>query len=352
MVGKSYWLNRSDLDELLKLLLNRGALYWLNKTEEGIFLELGSAERIASYELPGDVCVEPLKALFMKPRKHVADYPDADYKDFEVKPQTTTVFGMMPCDLAAVKVYDRVFIEDPEWVDPFYKEARESFLLVTADWSEPHESAFPNLVGIKTYAEDGFDLNIARIDDGYILTVGSKQGDDVIKGVHLSEANDDKMKKLDAQRKASEAKVVEFNKNFVTKKPYHELVEFNQDSPSFSDHASTCVMCTACTNVCPACYCFLLYDHPIKGKDKYERMLTWDSCHWGGFSRMAGMLNPRGRAIERFKNRYNHKFWHYHHHYDAYSCTGCGRCVDNCMGKIDMRETLKDIEAAKVAATT
>ncbi|MGB9562064.1 MAG: 4Fe-4S dicluster domain-containing protein, partial [bacterium] len=55
-------------------------------------------------------------------------------------------------------------------------------------------------------------------------------------------------------------------------------------------------------------------------------------------------INPRGTLLDRFRHRYDHKFHHYHWRYNAYSCTGCGRCIENCMGKIDMRETLRDIE--------
>jgi sulfhydrogenase subunit beta (sulfur reductase) len=74
------------------------------------------------------------------------------------------------------------------------------------------------------------------------------------------------------------------------------------------------------------------------------KLRGWDSCMYSGYAVTAGGGTPRPKLVERFRNRYFCKFKYLPLNYGLLGCTGCGRCVEGCQGKIDMRETLKDLE--------
>ena len=73
-------------------------------------------------------------------------------------------------------------------------------------------------------------------------------------------------------------------------------------------------------------------------------MSQWDSCFHAGYARMAGGGTPRLQLTERFKNHYYHKFVSFPRNWGITACSGCGRCVDACMGKIDKRKCLHRLE--------
>ena len=59
---------------------------------------------------------------------------------------------------------------------------------------------------------------------------------------------------------------------------------------------------------------------------------------------MAGGANPRKKLMQRFRHRYIHKLDYFKDRYGVYACTGCGRCIDVCMGKIDMRKVISALQ--------
>ncbi|MCK5832639.1 4Fe-4S dicluster domain-containing protein [bacterium] len=347
------YLSKNGLKELLHKLDDWGDLFWVDGSVEGKpRLSRATKKGIDEYRLPLFRGVEPLKSLIMPPKQKVGEYPGNLEKDIEVAHKKRAIFGITQCDLAGIKVYDRVFRDDPDFLDPFYIERREGLFIVTIDCCDVHPSCFCNLVKGKPYCDtgSGFDLNLTHVENGFLVEIGSDAGEQILKGTGASEATDSLKADRDKTRARTMKKLEEQNAQFVTEKTFIELVSEAKDEPeSYRHHGSTCVECGACTNVCPACFCFSIYDNSVDG-ERYERLMTWDSCQLAGFSRMAGMLNPRLRVAQRFMHRYNHKFFHYPWRYDGWpSCTGCGRCIDNCMGNIDMRATLRDLSVDSVA---
>ena len=137
-----------------------------------------------------------------------------------------------------------------------------------------------------------------------------------------------------------------FNSELGIKPPYHPLVKGSTGSPKWAKFAERCVECGACLYICPTCRCFLLYDQ--KGKRTNERVMIWDGCYFPGYWRMAGGLTPKPRLTTRFENRFNCKFDYFVENYGVEACTGCGRCIEACMGKIDIRECLQELGSKPV----
>ena len=84
-----------------------------------------------------------------------------------------------------------------------------------------------------------------------------------------------------------------------------------EDEQAWQRFAADCVECGACTNICPTCHCFYLYDQAL-GAEGFERVRNWYSCLFGSYHRMAGGVNmkltPRPKLRARLANRVLHKF--------------------------------------------
>ncbi len=340
----SYFLPEDKIGDFFVSLSNFGKVYRYEKTESGARLRLIEEDEFSSYDFPEIRAAEPAKFLFMKAKRKLAEYFDPKWQKIELKDEPKVVVGLKGCDLAAIKIWDNVFRDDEDYKDPFYIAARENTLLVGADCTAVGENCFCNLLGNNPYPREGeYDLSLAPVDGGFVLFVGSDRGRGAIDGLQLSEASQEQLRAVEKRRNEIAQKLKEQNREFETQGTYRELVEKGHESQSWERNGRNCISCAACTYVCPTCFCFQIYDKPTD-EGIFERFLVLDSCQYPRFSFMAGGLNPRGRLVERFKHRYNHKFFHYHWRYNMYACTGCGRCIENCMGKIDMRKTLKELE--------
>ncbi len=329
-------------------------VYVPRRSERGLRYSL-AGQRPEEEVLWGEIRpVDPLKVFFFDPRRRVAVYPSpwseivSGGRAAEVR---RVIAGVKRCDLQALDVLDRVFLEG-DFVDPFYKGARDNTLIVTSDCSDPGTSCGCMLMGLNPFCEEGFDLNVSEVTDGLIVEAGSDRGRNLIetimeraKGVtpsHLVERHE-------RRRRVQEVMTARLA-DFLPEEPYEELVKHAADSPAWEECAERCVGCAACTQICPTCHCFYLYEQAQSKSrlgGKYEIIRAWDSCQYPAFARVAGGANPRKSVQERFLHRYTDKFVDFKESYGVYGCTGCGRCVDVCMGKIDMREVLWKLRGVK-----
>lgn len=69
-------------------------------------------------------------------------------------------------------------------------------------------------------------------------------------------------------------------------------------------------------------------------------MRIWDPCLSEAFQRVAAGVNPRAKLAERLKQRFFHKLVYFVERYGEGACAGCGRCVDACLARIDIREVI------------
>lgn len=279
--------------------------------------------------------VEPLKSLVFPPRESVAsaEAPSIDER---------IVIGVKGCDLSALQIHDYVFLET-EPVDPFYAEARAKTILVSCDCTDARDVCFCPAVGEQPYAKEGFDINISPTSQGYIVESGTEKGEELLKGLEgLFESGEDLVKERDEKREEMTAAVTGLGeeKGLVPGADLRAAVEKTAESGLWGEFAENCVECGACNFVCCTCHCFLLSDG-IARDDSPTRVKEWDSCLYRNFARVAGGANPRGRRAERLYNRFDKKFSFFSEVLGTYACDGCGRCVEACTGKIDIREVLK-----------
>ena len=329
----------SNLKPLLDALAERMDLY--------IPKNAGSHFVYSRYDPSANVMVEdnnirtctPSKEFLFPLRELAAVFPEP-LEPKEIEPYA--IFGLKDCDLRSIEILDKVFREE-EFEDPFYVKRREKMFIISSDCSNPADSCFCSVLNGRPFAESGFDLNISKVNGGYVVESDSPKGDDFITtNLELFiQAGDEVLTQRDTQRAETQQQLEQNNSDLKFDVPVNEIVENSQDSEVFDEEAKTCVECQACTRVCPTCHCFYLYD--TKKENYFSKMKMWDSCMRIAYPEVAGGANPRKVLGDRLKHRFMHKFSYFLERYGLNMCVGCGRCVDAEAGDVDIRQVLKKL---------
>ncbi len=329
----------TDLKPLLDAVSQQMELYIPKKSGEFyVFIKYDPASG-QTIEFNNIRACTPLKDFLFPVRELAAVFPEAAEAE-EVKP--FAVFGLKDCDLRALDVLDKVFIEK-DFRDPFYVKRRENMFIIASDCFEPAGSCFCNVMDGKPFADKGFDLNISQVEGGFIVEIGSEKGDEFVKKhsnifKNLPENALDERKK---NRTETKKQLAEQNAEMKFDCPVREIFDSSEDSEVYDIEAKTCVECQACTRICPTCHCFYLYD--TKQKDYFSKMKMWDSCMRQAYAAVAGGANPNKILGDRIKHRLMHKFVYFLDRYGINMCVGCGRCVDAEAGEVDIREIMKKL---------
>lgn len=284
--------------------------------------------------------VEPLKSLVFTPREFLGElWTEARRGPVEER----IVIGVKNCDLSALRIHDYVFLRS-EPVDPAYAEAREKTLLVSADCTDCLEVCFCPAVGESPYARQGFDINVSTVEDQVLIETGSERGAAALEAAKacLKPATEALVAARDRARERMVRRVTEnaAKKGLAPGMDFQKAIAQSFESELWNDFAKDCVECGACNFCCCTCHCFLLVDGATKGCGS-ARTMQWDSCLFKNFARVAGGANMRPHRAERLLNRFDKKFVYFPAVLQSYACDGCGRCVEACTGKIDLRDVLK-----------
>jgi len=339
-------------DNMRKLLgsVKAESVYSLFELDTGVTFERVEEKLLEKLSLR---CVRPagsVKAFLIPAKERVAVYPGGDEAPWEqIEGLPRVIVGVRACGLNAVAYLDKIFLEG-DFKDPFYEARREKTTLVSVDCVEAADKCFCTLIGEKPYADEGADLMLTPVEGGYVAAVGSEKGKELVEQDSdlFTDATEAQLKQRDEVREKVVAALKEQNKEFETDQPLEELVGKTHGQEQWIHLAVPCVECGACTNVCPTCYCFMLHDELVGDEEgKSERMKIWDSCIYADYSRMAGVggvkPNPRAELRTRFENRFMHKFAFSCSTMGRIACVGCGRCIEACLGGIDIRAVLRDL---------
>jgi hypothetical protein len=77
----------------------------------------------------------------------------------------TAFFGVRPCEVAAIKIQDRVLVGGP-YADEDYLARRKGSFVIAVNCGEPAANCFCASMGTGPKAEDGYDLVLTEILDG------------------------------------------------------------------------------------------------------------------------------------------------------------------------------------------
>ncbi len=295
--------------------------------------------------------IDPIKTFLFKHKENLVSQ-DIPYNQIS----TIYVVGVKSCDINALNVLNNMFITE-EYVDPNYSYWQKKLFIISSDCPYPQENCFCSIIKGTPYPVSSFDINISFIDENnFILESGSEKGEEFLStyfGDKDSPTKND-IEKRNNIRNLAVRKIKEFNKEYIEEKTsgmsqevYYKIVSsFEQHQDIWKKESLSCVQCLGCNYICPSCYCFLIRENSNSYKEQF-RDRVWDSCHSTGYGRVAGGANPRKFKFQRFRNRYLCKFVFRKENFGFYGCTGCGRCIEVCPAKIDMRKVIRNLVLSK-----
>ena len=240
------------------------------------------------------------------------------------------LFGVHPYDLHAIALLDEVFLgANP---DPNYASRRNSTFLIGIDCDHPIRTSFAAGMGTDTI-EEGFDLLLSNIGEGYLVTVGSDRGLKLLEGLEgMTHASEEQLS-LRARRRqeATERYAVRLD---TPRDRVPRLLTEHYDSAYWDERSEPCFSCGSCITVCPTCFCFDVQDEVSLDLKTATRVRRWDGCMLSDFALVAGGENFRPTKASRFRHRMLRKGKYILERYGRLGCVGCGRCGIACLTDI------------------
>lgn len=325
-----YFIHNHNLQRFLLKVLSSRTFYALSGSGGIYSWSRFSTETVGSLEVGKYRAASPVKQFMFPVEELLAG----------VKPHPVAIMGVKSCDIHLLATSDNIFLGGVA-ADDFYKQKRADALIISADCTDCLESCFCVKMGVNPYPEKNFDINLSPIKEGFVVECGSNIGENLIgQSPNLfQKAIDQQIHEKAKNRKAMIEKIARQNERFSWKNP-KEITEKNSGAKIWKENiAKPCVECDGCRWVCGSCYCFLLGET----RNLSDKIRTWDSCQSAGYGRVASGANPMKEKSQRLENYYNCKFLYRYKNFGKFACSGCGRCIDVCPGKIDIRESLEKL---------
>jgi len=341
-VAGNYFINLSDFKVLLEKLLETSQVFAPLKENDRVYYEKISKANLDKIVYDTARPVDPVKSVLYLAREVIAKYFLEEGRKERIP---IMILGVKACDAAALLAYDKVMLEGGV-EDPVYKDRRSSCFLIGTDCDSIWPTCFCTKVGLKPYPEGNVDLNLSTVEHGFVVDILSPKGQAFFDKFpyYFRKATIEEMADARNERQKTLSLLQISNNDFDYKVPIHETIKGTLNSPEWKNITRFCVECGACNISCPSCTCFMFQDLATSGH--YERTRYWDACLKGSYGRVAGGANSRLILSQRYNNRLQCKFDYSFDRLKMYTCTGCGRCIEACPAKIDMRKAIKDLECA------
>ncbi|MAE67217.1 MAG: sulfite reductase subunit A [Phycisphaeraceae bacterium] len=266
-------------------------------------------------------------------------------------PPKLAFIGVRPCEVAAIRIQDRVFGLDPApgsfpcEADAYYCEARRQALLVAVNCTRPGGACFCGSWDTGPAVSDGYDLAMTELKGGFVVSAGSDRGADLVERLPARAPSPAELEletlKLNVAR--------EHMGRHLETDGLKELLDASVDHPVWDDVADRCLACTNCTMVCPTCFCSTVSDSNDLATGEVTRTRMWESCFTDEFS-YAGGESVRSSIRAKYRQWMRHKLDTWWDQFDTSGCVGCGRCITWCPVGIDLTEESAKIRANPPAA--
>lgn len=244
--------------------------------------------------------------------------------------------GVRACDIKAIRIQDKVFMEGAH-PNPRYAKRRQAAFIVAVNCGQAAKTCFCTSMDAGPEAQDGYDIALTEIieDDShyFVATAGTSSGREVLERLPHRPARDHDLK---AAAVRVENARLEMGRKLDTK-DIKKVFYDNYDSPRWDIVADRCLSCANCTMACPTCFCSTVEDTADLTGDHAERWQTWDSCFTMDFSYIhGGSVRPSTRS--RYRQWITHKLATWIDQFGTSGCVGCGRCIAWCPVGIDITE--------------
>jgi sulfhydrogenase subunit beta (sulfur reductase) len=323
-------IKKEEWDKVLEKLLISHTIFASVVNEFGQDYELIRPADIPSISYNKPKPATPLKSFFLPVKENVTSG-----RPYE-KPRI--IIGIPNCDIEALSLLDEIYL-DELFPDIHYRERRENTLLISSDCIGIQEHCHCLSYSIKPYSTVIADLAVINLDGNMIFRIITGKGKEFMERIPetLSGVNQEIISAIEKEHNSTEALLTGVNKGLPDYETTGGLIKRAGEN-TWEKHSAHCVSCGACTTACPTCTCFLLIDKP-----GFEKIKQMDTCQYPGFERVAGGEDALHELPTRFKNRYMCKYVWKPVKFKSLACTGCGRCIEGCIGKINKNEIFREL---------
>jgi ferredoxin len=322
---------KAEWDERLNQLLSSFDLYAPVQNDFSCDYVKLDAETIPEIIYNKPKPVTPLKNFFLPIKENVTtDKGDS---------LPVVLIGAPNCDVMALAFLDQIYL-DREYDDPAYGERRRRSIIISSDCLSVQEHCHCTSYDIEPVGNKYSDLSVVMINESMILTGFTKKGEAFLEklGIAAASSPEDKLlESLNKQQEKVKEQLLKQNQKLPGYKETGKLLKAHQNG-LWKKYAADCVSCGACSAICPTCSCFLLIDKP-----GFEKIRQLDTCQYPGFERVAGGEDALAQLSDRFQNRYMCKYVWKPIKYELKACTGCGRCIETCIGQINKNELFMEL---------
>lgn len=288
---------------------------------------------------------QAIKPQLFKPQETVWKVVRDDEGKLTFKPHQpddlpVAILGARACDLAAMAIQDKVFIESAH-PDPRYKRRREQLFVMAVNCTYASANCFCVSAGTGPEVAMPYDLLMTEVMDGFVLKIGSARAQAILVNLPLKKAK--KAQGNQAKQAVKKAAAMQTKRiPLDNKRGLRDLLFANLNHPRWEEVAERCLSCGNCTSVCPTCFCHSEVEKPSLDGSSSEHVREWDSCFTTGHSELNGTV-VRDDTRKQYRQWLTHKVGSWFDQFDTSGCVGCGRCTTWCPVGIDITEELSAI---------
>jgi NAD(P)H-flavin reductase/CheY-like chemotaxis protein len=329
-VKKSLVITKGDFESMVEKLLGDMEVFGV-KARHGkyVYDKIGQAEEL---RLDYDVTTTPPTKYLLPAREAILKFKVGDEPKAQpvIDANPRAIIGVHPYDIKAIELLDEVFMTvNP---DPNYIARRQNTLIIGVDCLNPSPRSFAPSMGTRL-TDTGFDLLLTDIGNGYMVTVGSEKGANIL--AKYAQVREPTGEEIARQKVVRDEVLTRYKLALdVPKERLLRLLQDNYDDPYWETRSETCLSCGSCVMVCPTCFCFDVQDDVALSLKEGERYRRWDGCMLVDFAKVGTGENFRHDKASRFRHRIFRKGKYILERYGMVGCVGCGRCASACLAEI------------------
>ena len=254
--------------------------------------------------------------------------------EFEEPQEKLALLGVRACELHAMTIQDRVFLQG-SMIDHGYQKRRNNSLIIAVNCSRAADSCFCSSMDCGPRVQDGYDLLLTELQENrhdFLIETGTEAGEMLLNQLPTDQATPADFDQADAIITSTEHSIHRHMPEGIA-----DILTDHLDDDHWKQIEARCLNCGNCTLVCPTCFCNTVEDTTDLSGNQTERWRYWDSCFNADFSYIHGG-NIRQSGASRYRQWMTHKLLHWHEQFGTSGCTGCGRCITWCPVGIDITE--------------